>query len=144
MTGIGVGKLISAPKLAATPLGAMGAVSGGLARIQGLIPLELDNWPPPTPALRAALPAGLHRVRMLVEFTALEPDGIRFAAADFSVHDVASFESAVQWTDTADMVIKRGDSLQATLVFEIPDKSIELVLVGPEPLRLGLGSDHHS
>lgn len=42
------------------------------------------------------------------------------------------------------MVIKPGYSLPATLVFEIPDKSIELVLVGPEPLRLGLGSDHHS
>lgn len=141
-----MGKLISTPKLKATPLGAMGAVTGGLARIQGIIPLELDKWRPasPAPQLDTLLPAGSHRVRILVEFTALEPDGIRFSASGFSVQDVGSLESPVRWTDTADAVIERGDSLQTTMVFEIPDKSIELVLVGLTPLRLGLGSDHHS
>lgn len=38
MTGIGVGKLISAPKLTATPLGAMGAVSG-------VLPASRDSFP---------------------------------------------------------------------------------------------------
>ncbi|MBP2399892.1 hypothetical protein [Glutamicibacter protophormiae] len=47
------------------------------------------------PALRAALPAGLQRVRMLVAFTTLELDGTRFTAAEFSVHVVAPFDSAV-------------------------------------------------
>ena len=42
------------------------------------------------------------------------------------------------------MVIKPGYSLPATLVFEIPDKSIELVLVGLAPLRPGMSSEHHS
>ncbi|QRQ77233.1 hypothetical protein [Glutamicibacter protophormiae] len=38
MTGIGVGKLMSAPKLTATPLGAMGAVSG-------VLPASRDSFP---------------------------------------------------------------------------------------------------
>lgn len=130
----------------ATMLGASGAVDGGLARINGIIPLESDDWAPDgaAAALAAPVPAGAHRVRILLELTALDPDGLGFSAADYRVGYVGAQAPAALWASPAHADPEQGEVFEATLVFDIPDRAIELFLSGPGATRLSLGTGHHS
>jgi hypothetical protein len=145
---IGVNRMLYPPETPATPLGAVATLEGGLGLIHGIIPLESSTWVPPTPApgLAAPIAEGCHRVRLLLELTAVAPEGLDFAAADYSVQEVAgfSFTAGPLWTSHESSHVPRGSTLAAAMVFEIPNKSLRLVLQGPGSVRLGMGTDHHT
>ncbi|MDJ0339897.1 hypothetical protein [Cryobacterium sp. PH31-O1] len=128
-----------------TPLGETAAVPGGLARISAVIPLESDGWVPPRSADRLAGPAqpGAHRVRILLELTTTDAVGLTFDAADYSLSGLGSRATAL-WVDPGRQVAPAGASVLATLIFEIPNQAIALVLDGPQGARLSLGTAHHT
>jgi hypothetical protein len=144
--GLGVHRLLHPPPAPATPLGAVATVAGGMALIQGIIPLESVPWVPPTPAPGLARPitAGGHRVRLLLDLTAVEPGGIDFAAADYSIREIVGFTASPLWTSHERHRVARGETLAVTMVFEIPNESVRLELQGPGSVRLSLGTDHHT
>jgi len=144
--GLGVHRLLNPPPVPATPLGAVATVAGGMALIQGIIPLESDTWVAPTsaPALAKPIAEGGHRVRILLDLTAIEPGGIDFAAADYSIQEIVGFTASPLWTSHERHHVARGETLAVTMVFEIPNKSIRLELQGPGSARLSLGTDHHT
>ena len=125
-----------------TPFGDTAAVPGGLARISAIIPLETDGWVPPTDAdlLSTPVQPGAHRVRILLELTETDAAGLVFSAADYSLSGLGARATAL-WVDPAEHA---GASVQATLVFEIPNQAIALVLEGPQRARLSLGTGHHT
>ncbi|WP_241979908.1 hypothetical protein [Cryobacterium glaciale] len=120
-------------------------VDGGVARINGVIPLEIDGWLPtrPAPELSGAAQPGTHRVRVLVELTALEPQGVEFVAADYSIEGLGVTVPAVLWSSPTRQAVGQGETILATLVFEIPNKAIALVLEINQNARLSLGVEHH-
>ncbi len=128
-----------------TPLGASAEVAGGLARINGVIPLDSDGWRPPEPAgdLKRPPGPGMHRVRILLELTALDHAGIRFSAADYAVEGLGDVKMQLLWSGPERQTVEQGESLNATLVFEIPDRNVALALTGENDLRLALGAGHH-
>ena len=130
----------------ATMLGASDTVDGGLARIHGILPLELDDWEPPanSAALDSAVPGGAHRVRVLLELTALEPDGITFRASDYFIDGLGTGEPRVVWASPSEQTAEQGGTIDATLVFEIPNEALALVLSDDGETRLSLGTDHHT
>lgn len=71
-------------------MGAVTSVTGGLARIHGIIPMESDTWIPPA-SLQPPIADGGHRVRVMVELAAIEQRRAQFRAADFSVEEMAGF-----------------------------------------------------
>lgn len=127
-------------------LGASDTVDGGLARIHGILPLESDGWEPPAngAALETAVPDGAHRVRVLLELTALEPDGITFRASDYFIDGLGTGEPHVIWASPSEHTAEQGETIDATLVFEIPNKALALVLSDDGDTRLSLGTDHHT
>ncbi|GAA2175485.1 hypothetical protein GCM10009784_18030 [Arthrobacter parietis] len=130
----------------AAMLGASDTVDGGIARINGILPLESDGWVPPSngAALETAVPDGAHRVRVLLELTALEPEGIAFSAADYFVDGLGTGEPHVIWASPSQHIAEQGETIDATLVFEIPNKALALVLSDDGEARLSLGTDHHT
>lgn len=129
-----------------TMLGASDTVDGGIARINGILPLESDGWEPPADgeALDAPVPDGAHRVRVLLELTALEPDGISFRASDYFVDGLGTGEPRVIWASPSEFTAEQGQTIDATLVFEIPNKALALVLSDDGATRLSLGTEHHT
>lgn len=127
------------------PLGAVTEVPGGLVRVNGVLPDEQPGAPGgPVPAdLAGPLPAGLHRMRVLLELTALEPGGVEFVTQDWSVRRLGQRTSSPLWASTPEGTLEQGESLQVALVFEVPDKAVELVLEG-DGARLALGTGHHA
>ncbi|GER24253.1 hypothetical protein NCCP1664_27480 [Zafaria cholistanensis] len=147
LVGAGFGAvLFQKERPAATMLGASGAVEGGLIRINGILPLEADGWLPPeaAPALEAPVPEGAHRVRVLLELTALDREGLDFRAGDYGVEYLGSQRQEALWASVASTDLQQGGTLVATMVFEIPDRAVEMVLDGPGSTRLSLGTEHHS
>jgi hypothetical protein len=130
----------------AAMLGASDTVDGGLARINGILPLESDGWTPPAngAALEAAVPDGAHRVRVLLELTALDADGITFEASDYFVDGLGTGEPRVIWASPSEFTAEQGETIDATLVFEIPNKALALVLSDDGETRLSLGTEHHT
>ncbi|NHW49262.1 hypothetical protein HAV21_20600 [Paenarthrobacter sp. MSM-2-10-13] len=135
---------LTAPPRTSTPLGASSLYPGGMARISAIAPLENDGWLPPErgEALYQEPAIGTHRVRLLVELTALEPGGLEFTSPDFTVTGIGSRNVQPLWS-SVDSTIGQGKTLEATLVFELPDQAIALVLEGPDGTRLSLGQAHH-
>ncbi|WP_150307098.1 hypothetical protein [Planctomonas psychrotolerans] len=142
----GIGVLVlpdAAPP--STPLGAAADLPGGLARVHGVIPLEEDGWLPPEGAaeiLESPAPRS-HRVRILVELTAIEARGLEYSADQFAITGLVSGESRLVWADPATRSLVQGDTLAATLVFEIPNERIPLALEHTSGMRLALGAGHH-
>jgi hypothetical protein len=127
-------------------LGASSSVTGGLARINGIIPLEADSWLPPDKpqVLTGPLEEGMHRVRIDVEVTALDSGGLDFDPTGFAVVGLGSGEPRPVWASENRQEVSQGQSLAATLVFELPDQAIGLSLEAPGGLALSLGTEHHS
>jgi hypothetical protein len=144
--GLGAVRLLNPPEVPATPLGAVASLDGGLARIHGIIPLESSSWTPPAPVptLDSPIADGGHRVRVIMELTAIQASGVRFKSVEFSVEEIAGFRADPLWVSQDSGDVHLGENLQVTFIFEIPDKAIQLVLKGPGRLRLGLGTAHHS
>lgn len=141
---LGLGGVLGSAALAqdeapSTPLGAVAPVPGGLARINGVLP-EDETVPGPQDEQGED---GVHRVRVLLELTALEPGGIDFAADDWAVERLGGGESPVLQASAPEESVRQGDVLLAELVFEVPDRALELVLDGAGDARLSLGADHH-
>ncbi|WP_258064353.1 hypothetical protein [Arthrobacter sp. ZGTC131] len=137
---------LSAKPEPGTPLGASAVVPGGTARIKGIVPLENDGWLPPehVQLLEEGPAAGAHRVRVLVQFSAVEAGGIFLDTSGFVVSGLGGSELLPLWASPFTAEIRHGESLDATLVFELPDKAIALVLKGPDNTRLSLGVAHHT
>jgi hypothetical protein len=144
--GLGTARVLNPSEEPATPLGAVASLEGGLARIHGIIPLESSSWTPPTPVagLEPPIADGGHRVRVIMELTAIEALGVRFNSVEFSVEEIAGFRADPLWVSHDSGVVPLGENLQVTFIFEIPNQAIQLVLEGPGRLRLGLGTAHHS
>lgn len=128
------------------PLGAATDIPGGVARINGVIPLERDGWLPTDPAavLTDPVPAGSHLVRVELELTALDAEGVTFSADDYSILGLRSERLHVLWTSPAAAAVPQGEVLSTTLVFQIPDRAIALTLEGEHGGRLSLGAEHHT
>jgi hypothetical protein len=137
---------LTAKPEASTPLGASAVIPGGTARINGVIPLEKDGWLPPerVQVLDEGPSAGTHRVRILVQFTPLEGEGITLDTSQFSVTGLGANSIHPLWTSPAQAQLRPGDTADATMVFELPNQAIALVLEGPGNTRLSLGLSHHT
>ncbi len=147
LLGICLGLLVFAsPGKPSTQLGASAEVPGGLASISGVIPLEKDNWRPPASAdaMDVAPMEGAHRVRIVVQFTALDPDGMSIDSSGFVVDGLGTGEPRPLWAETTEEKIDQGEFAVATLVFELPDRAVELVLENDSGYRLSLGTTHHT
>ncbi|MHA7207946.1 hypothetical protein [Arthrobacter sp. MDT1-65] len=139
-----VNVLLAAPRTPPTLLGASADVSGGLARIQGVLPTETDGWAPPGPAALAdPSGAGLHRVRILVELTAMEENGLSFDPAEYTVSALGGGTWKAVWSAPAPTQARQGETIDAVLVFELPDQAIDLTLDVPGGAGLSLGAGHH-
>ncbi|MFC8038038.1 hypothetical protein ACFUOZ_01650 [Paenarthrobacter sp. NPDC057355] len=139
------GIVTAAPRKAPAMLGASGSLDGGLGRINGVIPLEVDGWAPPTdaPAFDDSPAQEMHRVRILVEFTAMEEDGITFDPSRYSVASLGRGTWEPVWAAPGPALVKQGESIDATLVFELPDRAVDLTLKVPGGPGLSLGAGHH-
>ncbi len=128
------------------PLGASAEVEGGVASITGVIPLESDGWQPPSPvtALQKDPQEGAHRVRIQVQFTALEKTGLPLDPGGFFVDGLGSGKPGPLWTSSSSTTLAQGESVNSTMVFELPDKAIALVLEDAAGSRLSLGVEHHT
>jgi hypothetical protein len=146
LVGALVGSILMAtPRTPPALLGASGSLDGGLARINGVIPLEVDGWEPPTPSAALADPPGneVHRVRILVELTAMEQDGLSFDPSQYAVSALGTGTWKPVWFSPAPAKARQGESINATLVYELPDKAIDLALELPGGPGLSLGAGHH-
>jgi hypothetical protein len=153
LIALGVLILVGAGSVAAMPdaepkgtlLGASGSVSGGIARINGVIPLEVDGWLPEKPpaVLRASAREGTHRVRIILELTALDARGLDYSLDDFAIDGLGSDESRLLWSDPKSATVAQGAVVTVTQVFEIPNKAIELTLRANNG-RFVLGTSHHT
>lgn len=137
---------LTAKPEASTPLGASAVIPGGTARVNGIIPLEKDGWLPPerVQVLDEGPSAGTHRVRILVQFTALEGEGVAVDASQFTVTGLGASSLHPLWTSPGKTQLPQGNSVDATMVFELPNQAIALVLEGPGNTRLSLGLSHHT
>jgi hypothetical protein len=137
--------LMAPPRKPPVMLGASANIDGGLARIHGVIPVEADGWMPPAPSAAFANPPGeeMHRVRILVELTAMEQDGLSFDPPQYAVSALGTGEWKAVWFSPAPAEARQGESINATLVFELPDRAIDLTLELPGGPGLSLGTGHH-
>ncbi len=137
--------VMAAPLQPPAPLGASARVTGGLARLNGVVPAETDaGMPAAASAALADPPAdGLHRVRLLVELTALEKGGLAYDPADYSVSGLGTGTWKALWASPGPADVPQGQSINATLVFELPDRAIDLTLELPGGPGLSLGAAHH-
>lgn len=129
-----------------TMLGASAAVPGGLARVNGILPYEAAAEPDEAVPAELAGPVrnGNHRVLVLLEVTAMEPGGVEFDVDDYALERLGGGRSRAVWASPRETPVAQGGNLHAELVFEVPDKALELVLEGAGDARLSLGTDHHS
>ncbi|WP_156135010.1 hypothetical protein [Arthrobacter sp. L77] len=145
VVSIAVGALTAAPRTPPVLLGASADVDGGLARIQGVIPVEADEWlpPVPSPALDGPPGEGLHRVRIMLELTAMEEDGLVFDPSRYAVSGLGSGSWDAVWFSPAPATARQGETVDAVLVFDLPDRAIDLTLELPGGPGLALGPGHH-
>ena len=144
---IGLGYLFATAKAKpSVQLGAPAEVPGGIAMITGIVPVEVDGWQPSSPvaALQQGVQEGAHRVRVEVQFTAMDPGGLRLDPAGFIVDGLGSGRPGPLWSSPEAATLDAGESASATMVFELPNKAIALVLEGPAGERLSLGKEHHA
>jgi hypothetical protein len=144
---VAAGVVIATPeaKSEGTMLGASGTVTGGSARINGVIPLEVDGWLPDGPAtvLTESAGQGTHRVRIILELTALDPEGLAYSADEFTITGLGSVDSRQVWADPQSVTIAQGQVVTATQVYELPNQAIELLLRANEA-QFVLGTEHHT
>ena len=144
---LGFGYLVSTAKAKpSVQLGAPAEVPGGIAMITGIVPVELDGWQPPSPAaaLQQGVQEGAHRVRVEVQFTAMDPGGLRLDPAGFIVDGLGAGRPGPLWSSPEATLVDEGESVSVTMVFELPNKAIALVLEDVTGSRLSLGKEHHS
>lgn len=127
------------------PLGAVAPVPGGLARVNGVLPEDAGGGVSAGdgPAGDASVEDDSHRVRVLLELTALEAGGVDFDAADWEVQRLGGGASRAVHATVQEQTVLQGGVLRTELLFEVPDRALELTLEGPRSARLSLGTDHH-
>ncbi|MEC5181621.1 hypothetical protein [Arthrobacter sp. CG_A4] len=137
---------LTAKPAPSVPLGASALIPGGMASISEIVPLEADGWQPGASgaALSGTPPGGSHRVRLVVRLTALDAAGVQVAAGGFTVTGLGSLKAQPIWSSAPDTALRQGESHGTTLIFEVPDRAVALVLEGPGSSRLSMGLAHHS
>jgi hypothetical protein len=137
--------LMSTPRKPPAPLGASASVTGGVARINGVIPTDVDGWMPAAASAALVNPPGegLHRVRILLELTALEQSGLSFDPSNYSVSGLGAGKWKALWSSAPRPAAAQGESINATLVYELPDRAVDLTLELPGGQELSLGAGHH-
>ena len=65
-------------------------------------------------------------------------------ADDYVVERLGGRTSQVVWASPSEAPLARNETVQAELVFEVPDKALELTLAGAGDVRLSMGTEHHS
>ena len=140
------GRGMFAQEAPSTMLGASGYVPGGLARLNGVLPYAQagPRQGEVPPELTGPVAPGSHRVQVLLELTAMEPEGLEFDAEDYLVERLGGGKSPVVWASIRQASLKQGETVMAELVFELPDQAVELILEGAGDARLSLGAEHHS
>jgi hypothetical protein len=110
-----------------------------------VIPIEVDGWTPPTPSAALSDPAdeGAHRVRILLELTAMEADGLSFDPSGYGVSALGNESWEPVWFSPAPARARQGQTVDVVLVFELPDQAIDLTLELPGGPGLSLGEGHH-
>ncbi|WP_120150839.1 hypothetical protein [Arthrobacter cheniae] len=100
---------------------------------------------PPSPSAAFADPAGegAHRVRILLELTAMEEDGLSFDPSGYAVSALGDGTWEPVWFSPAPSAARQGQTIDAVLVFELPDRAIDLTLKLPGGPGLSLGEGHH-
>ena len=83
-------------------------------------------------------------MRVEVQFTALDPGGKRLDPAGFIVDGLGSGRPVPLWSSSDATLVHEGGSVSATMVFELPNKAVSLVLENPAGGRLSLGTEHHA
>ncbi|MEX5294027.1 hypothetical protein QYM41_01940 [Kocuria sp. CPCC 205268] len=141
LLGVLGGAVLGQDEEPGAPLGAVATVPGGLARVNGVLPEEPEPGAPA--AGDGTAEDGTHRVRVLLELTALESGGVDFDAADWEVERLGGESSRVLHASVQDQALAQGGVLRTELLFEVPDRALELTLEGPRSARLSLGTDHH-
>jgi hypothetical protein len=86
---------------------------------------------------------GLHRVRVLLELTALEKGGLSFDPSAYSISGLGTGTWKAIWSSSLPPTAAQGESINATVVFELPDRAIDLTLKLPGGQELSLGAGHH-
>lgn len=140
-------EFVSADEGPSTMLGASGSVPGGLARLNGVMPytqFAAQEGRDVPAELGGDVPSGAHLVIVLLEVTAMEPGGLEFDADDYVVERLGGRASQVVWASPSEAPLEQNETMQAELVFEVPDKALELTLEGAGDVRLSMGTDHHS
>lgn len=137
---------LTAKPAPSVPLGASAFVPGGMASISEIVLLEADGWQPggSGATLPGAPPGGSHRVRLVVRLTALDSAGVRLDAGSFTVTGLGSLKAQPIWSSAPDIALQQGESHGITLIFDVPDRAVALVLEGPGGSRLSMGLAHHS
>ncbi|MDN4611584.1 hypothetical protein [Arthrobacter burdickii] len=82
-------------------------------------------------------------MRILVELTAMEADGLSFDPSGYVVSALGEGTWAPVWFSPAPATAAQGQTIDATLVFELPDRAIDLTLELSGGPGLSLGEGHH-
>ena len=73
----------------------------------------------------------------------MEQDGLSFDPPQYAVSALGTGEWKAVWFSPAPAQARQGESINATLVFELPDRAIDLTLELPGGPGLSLGAGHH-
>lgn len=73
----------------------------------------------------------------------MEESGLSFDPADYTVSALGGETWGAMWSTPAPAVARQGETIDAVLVFELPDRAIDLTLKGPGGAGLALGPGHH-
>ncbi|MET1087472.1 MAG: hypothetical protein ABWY04_10175 [Arthrobacter sp.] len=139
------GVMMTPPRNPPAMLGASASLNGGLARINGVIPVDVDAWTPAVASATLANPPGegLHRVRIMLELTAMQDGGLSYDPSVYSVSSLGAGTWKALWFSPGAAIARQGESINATLVFDLPDRAIDLTLELPGGPGLSLGAGHH-
>ncbi|MEO5778682.1 MULTISPECIES: hypothetical protein [Arthrobacter] len=145
LAGLMAAVLTAPPRKPPVPLGASATVNGGLARVNGILPFDNGVGGPDGVASRFPNPPGpgLHRVRILLELTALDKGGLSYHPDDYSVSGLGTGRWTPVWFSPAPSLAAQGERINAELMFELPDRAVELTLEVTGGPGLSLGVGHH-
>ena len=73
----------------------------------------------------------------------MEQTGLSFNPSEYAVSAVGTGTWRAIWFSPAPATARQGESINAMLVFELPDRAIDLTLELPGGPGLSLGAGHH-
>lgn len=73
----------------------------------------------------------------------MDADGLPFDPSGYTVSALGNETWDPVWFSPAPATARQGETIDATLVFELPDRAIDLTLKLPGGPGLSLGEGHH-